>query len=200
MLENASTRDLVIERLLHRDSFPHDVHQIRLLETHISWVILTGPFAYKIKKPVTFEFVDYSTLKLRKEFCRKELELNRRLAPDLYLDVVPIYETEGQLSVASQSSSQSKQQPGRLIEYAVKMRQFPQESIVASRLNHPELTANAVELFGNDVAKFHLAIESAIPTLDCVQATRIRDDALENFPVLSSGFGSDWRSQTLVRA
>ena len=70
-----------IEKLLRREAFPHEVTDLRLLETHISWIILTGPFAYKIKKPVKFDFVDYSRLELRKHFCQLEVELNRRFAP-----------------------------------------------------------------------------------------------------------------------
>ena len=72
------------------ECYPHPVADIRVIETHISWVLLTGSYAYKIKKPVNLGFVDFSTLDLRRRYCEAELRLNRRFAPELYLDVVPI--------------------------------------------------------------------------------------------------------------
>ena len=77
-------------RQLMSATFSHDVDSRQLIETHISWIVLTGEFAYKIKRPVRFDFLDYSTLELRKEHCERELEVGRRYAPDIYLDVVPI--------------------------------------------------------------------------------------------------------------
>src|SRR5574341_696619 len=76
--------------LLDPACYPHPVAGVRALETHISWVLLTGDFAYKIKKPVYLGFLDFSTLGLRRHFCEEELRLNRRLAPELYLDLVEI--------------------------------------------------------------------------------------------------------------
>ena len=70
--------------------YDHEVGEVHLAETHISWVFLTGRYAYKVKKPVKLPFLDFSTLKKRHHFCREELRLNRRLAPDLYLGIVPI--------------------------------------------------------------------------------------------------------------
>jgi aminoglycoside phosphotransferase family enzyme len=79
-----------IRSLLRAAAFPHPTTQIRYLETHISWVVLTGTYAYKIKKPVALGFLDFSTLELRKHYCAEELRLNRRWAPDIYLGVVEI--------------------------------------------------------------------------------------------------------------
>ena len=78
-----------IEQLLNPACYPHPTGRIELIETHISWVILTGELAYKVKKPVNFGFVDFSTLALRKRFCEEELRLNRRFTLSLYLRVVP---------------------------------------------------------------------------------------------------------------
>src|SRR6516225_8968824 len=77
-------------RDLTPEAFPHPVMRIEVRETHISWVILTGPFAYKIKKSVRFDFLDASTLERRRALCEEELRLNRRLAGNIYLNVVPI--------------------------------------------------------------------------------------------------------------
>ena len=80
----------LIRGLLSAEAYPHSVTDLRVVETHISWVLLTGQFAYKVKKPVVFPFLDFSTLGRRQHFCDEELRLNRRMAPELYLDVVPI--------------------------------------------------------------------------------------------------------------
>jgi aminoglycoside phosphotransferase family enzyme len=91
-----------------------------MLETHCSWVFLTGKFAYKIKKPVNFGFLDYSDLEKREHFCHKELKRNQLLAHDVYLEVVPIYQDKGDINFAGR---------GDVIEYAVKMNEFTQENI-----------------------------------------------------------------------
>ncbi len=187
----ANQRD-VASRLLRPDAFSHGVTNLQLLETHISWVILTGPFAYKIKKPVKFDFVDYSTLALRRRYCRQEVELNLRFAPDIYLDVVPIFPREGRLMVGSAPIEESEESLNP-VEYAVRMREFPQDAIVAARLDHPELTSDAVDQFGKHLARFHDSIRSNPPANDCGQRERIEKDALENFPTLQDAFQYDVR-------
>jgi uncharacterized protein len=186
-----------ITNLLKPDVFPHPVTEVKLLETHISYVVLTGDYAYKIKKRCKFNFVDYSTLDLRHHFCLKELEYNRRLAPELYLEVVPIYEKEnGSLRVAaSPEVSPGSAQP---IEYAVKMRQFPQEIILSARVDHHELTAASVDQFAKDVARFHDEIERVAPELECIQPNRIRQDAIDNIVALQAGLSQDARSHSLL--
>ena len=85
----------LISALLKAEAFGHSVSEITLIETHISWVILTGQFAYKIKKPVNFGFLDFSTLAQRQRLCHEELRLNRRLAAPLYVEVVAISGSRG---------------------------------------------------------------------------------------------------------
>ncbi len=112
----------LIAALLDPRPYPHGADRVELVETHASWLLLAGEFAYKIKKAITLPFLDYGTLARREAFCRAELVLNRRLAPDLYLDVVPI--------------GGSPQQPGfgelPAIEWAVRMRRFDE----SGRLDH----------------------------------------------------------------
>src|SRR5689334_2170778 len=86
----AATAPGLIEALRQPSCYPHACEPVRRLETHLSWVLLTGPYAYKIKKPVDLGFADYSTLERRRRCCELEVELNRRLAPQLYLDTVAI--------------------------------------------------------------------------------------------------------------
>ena len=87
--ERARTASFV-ERLLEPGRYPHPAQAVELLETHISWVLLAGDYAYKVKKPVNLGFVDFSTARARHHYCEEELRLNRRTAPGLYLAVVPI--------------------------------------------------------------------------------------------------------------
>lgn len=113
----------LIRALLNPQCYAPTVRQVELVETHISWVLLAGDFAYKIKKPVKLPFLDFSTLELRRQSCLDELRLNRRYAPDIYLDVLSIFN--------------SRQGPGfdgsgEPIEYAVKMQRFDE----AGRLDH----------------------------------------------------------------
>ncbi|MBC8382603.1 MAG: AAA family ATPase [Candidatus Cloacimonetes bacterium] len=108
--------------------FGENITKTSVLETHISWVVLTGTFAYKIKKPVNFGFLDFSTLAKRKYFCDEELRLNRRLAPNIYVDVVPIFNTLGGLRIGDQE--------GEIVDYAVKMIQFDQERLMSNLLKN----------------------------------------------------------------
>ncbi len=85
--------DRLIQALTDASLYEHPTDEITVLQTHISSVLLTGPYAYKIKKPVNLGFADFSTLAKRHFFCQEELRLNRRLAPQLYLEVVALYGT-----------------------------------------------------------------------------------------------------------
>jgi uncharacterized protein len=97
-------------------SYPHGPAEVRVIQTHISWVFIASPFVFKVKKPVNLGFLDFSTLEKRRFFCQREVELNRRLAPEIYLDVVPIYKA------ATGFSFDAK---GEIVEYNVKMRELP---------------------------------------------------------------------------
>jgi uncharacterized protein len=97
-------------------SYPHSPAEVRSLQTHISWVFIASPFVFKVKKPVNLGFLDFSTLEKRRYFCQRELELNRRLAPDIYLGVLPIYQSASVFSFNGD---------GEIAEYSVKMRELP---------------------------------------------------------------------------
>jgi uncharacterized protein len=97
-------------------SYPHGPAEVRSLQTHISWVFIASPFVFKVKKPVNLGFLDFSTLKKRRYFCQREIELNGRLCREIYLEAVPIYQTD---------SGFSFKPPGDIVEYAVKMKELP---------------------------------------------------------------------------
>jgi aminoglycoside phosphotransferase family enzyme/gluconate kinase len=143
---------LLIQSLLNPDAYDHETGNIQLLETHISWVILTGPFAYKIKKPVDFGFLDYSTAEKRRHFCKLEVSLNRRLAAPLYLGVVHITGSEEEPSVNGK---------GTAIEYAVKMKQFPSGQLLSDLIDNAELREVHIDWLARVVADFHLCTNVA---------------------------------------
>lgn len=112
-----------VRTLLREAAYPHPVDGLRLIETHVSWVVLTGPYAYKLKKPVDYGFLDFSTLALRKHYCEEELRLNRRFAPDIYLDLAPVRSRGGLLHIGAAG--------GELVDYAVRMRQFDDSALLS---------------------------------------------------------------------
>ena len=119
---------------------------VEMVETHISWVLLAGGYAYKIKKAADLGFLDFSTLEKRRFYCAEELRLNRRLAPDLYLEVV---------SIAGSAEHPVLNGPGPALEYAVKMRRFPQSCLLDQVLLRGELTPETIDAIARSIADFH---------------------------------------------
>jgi len=124
----------------------------RVVETHISWVLLAGDYAYKIKKPVDFGFLDFSTLDLRHHYCLEELRLNRRLAPDLYLGVS---------AVTGTPEAPGFDGPGRVLEYAVKLQRFDEACLADRLLGEGRLTAGLLDGLARVLAAFHGAAARA---------------------------------------
>jgi len=149
----------------------------RLVETHISFVLLTGEYAYKIKKAVRLGFLDFTTIALRRRFCEEELRLNRRLASALYLDVVPI---------SGSASAPVIDGAGPVLEYAVRMREFPQEALFCNVLARGELTAGHIDALAVRVADFHAATPAA-PLDSCHgEPDRVLELACANFAEIES--------------
>lgn len=134
----------LLRALQHPRVYPHPVTRFDLRETHISWVLLTGSFAYKIKKPVNFGFVDFSSLAQRRFFCHEEVRLNRRSAPDIYVDVLPISGTPDHPRLDGQ---------GEPFEFAVKMRQFTADATLDHVLS--QIRPEQVDQLARDIAAFH---------------------------------------------
>jgi len=147
--------DSLIKSLQNPQFYPHETESIQVIQTHISWVILTGPYAYKIKKPVNFGFLDFTSLANRKHFCEQELKLNQRLTDNFYLEVLPI--------------TGSVQQPeldgsGPVLEYALKMRQFPQDQLLSQLQQRNQLNSSHIDALGAQIAAFHLAAPEVAAT------------------------------------
>src|SRR5215831_3753752 len=149
------THHRLIQALTDPSVYAHPTSEITVLQTHISWIVLTGPYAYKIKKPVNVGFVDFSTLAKRHFFCQEELRLNRRLAPHLYLDVVAIAGTPEQPRLYGQ---------GAPIEYAVKMVQFAQDTLLSHLINVGQLQGAHIDHLVHEVSAFHTRIATADAT------------------------------------
>lgn len=167
----------LIAALRDAQCFAHPVSRIEVIETHISTVLLTGEFAYKIKKPVNLGFLDFTTLEQRRHCCEEELRLNRRTAPGLYLDVVTITGTAERPVVDGE---------GAAIEYAVRMRQFAPDQTLDALLRRGELTPALLEDLAASVAAFHGAIEVAPPVSMHGTPAEVRAAALDNFEQIGS--------------
>ena len=161
-----------VTNMLKAEVYDHPAKNIELIETHISWVILTGDFAYKIKKPVNFGFLDFSTLEKRKQFCEQELVLNSRLAPDIYLDVIAITGTPEAPHISGS---------GTAFEYAVKMAQFPQSAQLDNMLAAGELKAEHMDAIAHMVADFHQTANIADDTMTYGDKEAIYQPVEENF-------------------
>jgi aminoglycoside phosphotransferase family enzyme/predicted kinase len=136
----------IFEAMKNPNFYPHTVSTIEQRDTHISKVFLTGNYAYKIKKPINLEFLNFATLDKRRHFCRQEINLNRRLAPDVYLDVVPITLLDGRYHMAG---------TGSIVEYAVKMRQLPETSSMLQLLRRRKLEKGSIDELAGVLAKFY---------------------------------------------
>lgn len=169
---------VVVEAMQNPGFFGTQCHNVELIETHISWVFLAGDYVYKVKKAVDFGFLDYSTLEKREHFCKQEIVLNRRLAPDLYIGVVFIVRDceTGLLSLVDVDESISKNEINYTVEFAVKMHRFDQSAILSSLMDSYASEIDVDKRLGFDpqrvfsalgerVAEFHLntpVVESVV--------------------------------------
>lgn len=149
-----STLPTLIQALLESHRYPADVGRVELVQTHISWVLLAGAFAYKIKKPVALPFLDFSTLALRKQYCEDELRLNRRFSPAIYLDVVGIF------NIPQDPQFEGTGQP---IEYAVKMHRFDEAARLDRVCSRGELHAGHLSDLAATLAAFNASAQRSPP-------------------------------------
>jgi aminoglycoside phosphotransferase family enzyme/predicted kinase len=150
------------------------VRAVDLIETHISWVLLAGRFAYKIKRPVHYPFVDLRSAEQRRLLCHEEVRLNRRFSPELYLGVHAIHERKGEARVGGS---------GRIIEHALKMRRFPRSQELDALLEARRIEPAELEAFGGELARLHARLPVAHPGQHwgepAAQIAAIKDNAAE---------------------
>lgn len=167
--------DDLVRALLDPAAYDHPVEAVQLLETHISWVFLTGSYAYKVKKPVQFGFVDFSTPELRRHCCLEELRLNSRLAPDLYLGLAVVHGPAAQARLHGD---------GPAIETAVRMRQFRQQDLLPRALAASAVPPPLLDRLARELAAFHHSAAVASPSSPWGTPERVLEPALANFEAL----------------
>lgn len=153
-----------------------------LIETHISWVLLAGDDAYKLKKPLRLDFLDFSTPQLRRAACEEELRINRRTAPDIYLGVVAVTGSVQAPRIGGE---------GPAIEHAVHMRRFPQQALLAHRAERGELGGEHIDALARRIAAFHQAAEMASADRPYGTASVVRQWARDNFGPLQHRLRGD---------
>jgi len=152
--------------------YPERTGHVDVIQTHISFIFLTAAHAYKVKKPVDFGFLDYTTLAQRRALCEREVALNARLCPDTYLGVVPICDDGSRISLGG---------PGEAIEYAVKMVRLPEERMLRQVLRRGEAQPATLERVARTLAAFHAAAETG-PEIQAMKGlTGVTFNCEENF-------------------
>jgi len=162
----------MIDDLMHPSAYPETPKKVTLAQTHISTVFIGDKFVYKIKKPVNFAFLDFSTLEKRKYFCNKEVELNSRFSQDVYLGVYPVIFNGKKHTINGK---------GKIVDYAVKMRRLSDEDLLKTRFKKGTVTSEDIEKIGEAIASFHkISIQSEkINEYGNLDAVKLNTD--ENF-------------------
>lgn len=162
----------LIQNLQNPNLYSHPIKYFKLIETHISWVLLTGEYVYKIKKPFDFEFLNFSTLEKRKFYCHEEVRLNQLLAPDIYLEVVSIH---------GDVENPNFRKEGAVFEYAIKMREFPQANLFSELLKNNQLVSNHIDQLAKTIAMFHQTTPAATTDLRFGTAEHVHTPVIQNF-------------------
>jgi aminoglycoside phosphotransferase family enzyme/predicted kinase len=171
---------VLVDVLAEPAAYPFPVDMVEVHHTHISVVFLAGAFAYKIKKPVQLGFVDFSTLEKRRHFCHEEVRLNRRLAPNVYLSVVPIAHDDAGVRLEGK---------GEIIEWAVKMERLPRAAGLKERLGKGEAGAGIVADLASRLASFHQQAEANARISEAGRFEVIAQNARDNFAQSRSHIG-----------
>jgi uncharacterized protein len=184
-MQNEANLPELIQQMLLPEFYPHPVTiPIELIQTHASIVLLTGDFAYKLKKPVNFGFLDYSTVINRKHFCEEEIRLNQRGAKELYLAVLPISKQGHQYQFSDR---------GEIVDYAVKMVQFSQSALLSNMFESGQITTDDIAETGRVVAHFHAEAQTSEYISSFGTVAKIRQSIDNNYRQTEKYIG---RSQT----
>ena len=160
------------EALLNPEIYPDRPRSIKFMETHISLLFLTGNYVYKVKKPVDFGFLDFTSLEKRGFFCEQEVKLNRRLSPDIYLGVERIIKEGNRILLGGK---------GEVLEYAVKMKQIPEEFLMDKLLEKKQVTPKMIESVSEKLVQFYFAAETNDRIKSFARPERLKQDTDENF-------------------
>jgi len=158
--------------LLNPEIYPDRPAVIKFMETHISLLFLTGNHVYKVKKPVDFGFLDFTSLEKRKFFCEQEVKLNRRLSPTIYLGIIRITKEGDRIHLEGK---------GEPVEYAVKMKQIPEEKLMDKLLEKKQVTPKMIEAVSEKLVQFYFAAETNDLIKSFAKPERVKQDTDENF-------------------
>jgi uncharacterized protein len=174
VVEPASSLDAKVDFLLQPKSYPEPTLKVEAIETHMSWIFLTEGFAYKLKKPVKFSFLDFSTVDLRKTSCEEEVRLNRRLAPRVYLGTVAItWENDG-MSIGGHVSA---------IDWLVKMRRLPRDRMLDRAIGNHSFTSDEIDRLADRLTEFYRTA-APIPVRASDYRRRVEADLATNLEAL----------------
>lgn len=162
----------IIKFLKNPKSYPPLVKKVKHLETYISDIFLTGKFAYKIKKPVNYGYLDFTTLAKRKFFCQQELRLNRRLAPEIYLDVLPLVEKNGKIKFGGR---------GKIVEWILKMKEIPQKYLMYRQIKKGKIGPKVIDQIAKMIAQFHKKAKTSKKISNFGSLKIIKKNWQENF-------------------
>ncbi|HDM32537.1 MAG TPA: gluconokinase [Deltaproteobacteria bacterium] len=169
----------LVEYMMDKETYPDKPGSIRLIQTHISWVFVGDNYVYKVKKPVDFGFLDFTTLEKRKYYVNEEFRLNRRFSPDVYLDVVPISYMDERFVLGDDS---------HVVEYALKMRRLSEEKMLYRLLENEKVTVELMARIGRHLSDVYSRIESndeakAYGTLDTIY-TNVKENFEQTLPYI----------------
>lgn len=170
-----------IKKLIDNCSLPDTCENVELRETHISWLILTDNYAFKVKKPVKFSFLDFSTPEKRHFFCQQELKLNKRLAPEMYIKVMPI--AEGMLANNNNLD---------VVDYAVQMERKDNDREMATMLKNNRVSENDINNLARIIADFHQSAEIVKNAFDTTQFQENFADINGQLAFIGEKLGPDW--------
>lgn len=176
-LRHLKMANTLLQTLQNPAIYPHPVSGFEVIETHLSWILLTGDFAYKIKKPLNLGFQDFTTLEKRKRYCELEVILNKRLAPSVYIKALPIRGTVDAPSLEGK---------GNVIEYAVKMNQFEQAYLLSNLISQNKITPTIIKEIAAQSAQFHLNAQVCDPASDFGTPDSVNAPIIDNFIALKS--------------
>lgn len=171
----------LIQALLKRQAYPEQTRKIELVQTQMSFLLIGDNYVYKVKKEVNLGYLDYTTLEKRLFFCQREIELNKRLCPESYLEVVPITRDKSDIAIRGK---------GEIIEYAVKMRRLPEKAMLNSLLAANLVTTEMLARVAKKLAAFHEKAETNAEINAFGNIETIRQNTSENFEQTEKYFGA----------
>jgi aminoglycoside phosphotransferase family enzyme len=178
-------QSIVLELLMDKKVYPHQISKINLQETHISWIFLTGKYAYKVKKELKFgKVLDFSTLSLRRKFCQKEVDLNKLLCPDIYKGVVRIgRESDGSIRIRDMNLDRPRSV--KTLEYAVKMKEIPQKYRMDYLVCKDRISTKTITRLAEVLVKFHNSTPTNNRIMSFGRPKSLKMKITENFNTLS---------------